>query len=121
VKYEGFAVGEKIRKLREKNHMSIYDLCDSLDRSVSHISQIEQGRRKMSIDLLFELAEQLKTDANSILGIHCQIVDGDFENMTIGQAVSKFSPETKKYLIRNFMNMINETEQFEQRLANGGK
>ena len=121
MKYEGYIVGENIRKLRESNKMSIYDLSDSLDKSVSHLSQIEQGNRKMSIDLLYELAEHLKSDANSILGLYCQIEDESFESMTIGQVISKFSPDTKKYLVRNIKNMIKETALFEESVLSRGE
>ena len=68
MQYEGYKVGENIKKLREKDNMNIGDLSDLVGKSESHIIQIERGARKMSIDLLYEMMDVLDADANTILG-----------------------------------------------------
>lgn len=49
--------------------MTIEELSDRVDKSVSHIHQLELGSRKMSVDLLIALVSVLDTDANRILRI----------------------------------------------------
>lgn len=69
VKYEGWNVGSIIRQLRRDKNMTIDELSEAVGKSVSHITQVEEGTRRISIDLLYALVTELDTDANTILAI----------------------------------------------------
>lgn len=67
--YDGVIVGENIRNLRLSNKMSLEEVAFEVHKSASHLSQIEQGNRGLSIQLLYELMSLFGVDANAILGV----------------------------------------------------
>lgn len=64
-----FRIGENIRHLREERKLTQLQVVDALGISYCHYARIEQGKRSMSIEMLFTLMNFFKTDANTILGI----------------------------------------------------
>ena len=69
MKYDGILIGQAVRDIRTERGLTIEELSDRVDKSVSHIHQLELGSRKMSVDLLLAFVSVLDTDANRILGI----------------------------------------------------
>ena len=69
MKYEGLIVGMKIRQLRKDKGMSIAELSEQVDKSVSHMNMVELGHHKLSLDMLYDLMNVFNVDANSILDI----------------------------------------------------
>lgn len=69
MKYDGILIGQAVRDIRTERGLTIEELSDRVDKSVSHIHQLELGSRKMSVDLLLALVSVLDTDANRILRI----------------------------------------------------
>ena len=69
MEYEGWKAGQALRDVRKSRHLTIEQLSERVNKSPSHINQIELGSRKMSVDLLYLLMTALYTDANTILGI----------------------------------------------------
>ena len=67
--YDSFTAGQAVRDLREAKGWTIEKLAEEVDKSESHIHQLELGSRKMSIELLFALMGTFGTDANTILGV----------------------------------------------------
>lgn len=109
VKYDGILIGQSIRDMRTKKGMTIEQLSDAVDKSVSHIHQMELGSRKMSIDLLLDFVAVLDTDANSILGIEPKESEEDKESKTrisIDAELDKLSVQQRDYLKRVFVTMI---------------
>jgi len=60
-------LGEKIRRLRQVNHLSLSDLADKIDASRSFISQIEQGKTAPSLQTLKHLASALNCTVGSLV------------------------------------------------------
>lgn len=109
MKYDGILIGQSIRDMRTKKGMTIEQLSDAVDKSVSHIHQMELGSRKMSIDLLLDLVAVLDTDANSILGIEPKESEEDKERKTgisIDEELDKLSVQQRDYLKQVFDTMI---------------
>lgn len=69
MKYNSFVVGQNIRRLREEKHITIEEFAGALDKSTSHIHQMELGTRGMSLDLLFTIMNFFQVDSNTILGV----------------------------------------------------
>lgn len=69
MEYEGWRVGPNVQELRKDKNMTAAELSDRLGVSTSHVSQIEQGCRRMSIDLLYKYMEVLEVDANTVLDV----------------------------------------------------
>ena len=99
MKYEGWNVGSIIRQLRRDKNMTIDELSEAVGKSVSHITQVEEGTRRISIDLVTEL----DTDANTILAI--QNKQG---NISVDEELRKLSPEMRTYFSQQFVQMIKE-------------
>ena len=96
-------VGSIIRQLRRDKNMTIDELSEAVGKSVSHITQVEEGTRRISIDLLYALVTELDTDANTILAI--QNKQG---NISVDEELRKLSPEMRTYFSQQFVQMIKE-------------
>ena len=53
--YDIYAVGNTLRSIRNKYGYTQNDMAESLDVSYIHYSQIEQGRHRMSLELMLIL------------------------------------------------------------------
>ncbi|MEJ2191190.1 MAG: helix-turn-helix transcriptional regulator [Nitrospirota bacterium] len=60
------ALGQNIKKLREKKHLSQEKLSEKADIHVSYIGQIERGLRYPSLKTLFRIADALDVRINDI-------------------------------------------------------
>lgn len=95
--YDGVKVGENIRNFRLKNDMTLEEVAFEVNKSASHLSQIEQGHRGISIQLLYSLMKLFKVDANTILGIKV----GDKADL-LDYAVNEL-PEDKREMARKMI------------------
>ena len=104
MKYEGWKVGPRIQRLRKAKNMTAEELGAKLGVSTSHISQIEQGGRKMSVDLLYRLMEVLGVDANTLLAVpECGNVGTD---MSVDKELKELPEKQQMYLKKIFIQMI---------------
>ena len=109
MEYDGILIGQSVRDIRMERGMTIEQLCEKVDKSVSHIHQMELGSRKMSMDLLLSLVTVLDTDANRILGI---IPKKDMEDsrekndVSIDKELDNLSAIQRDYLKGIFLTMI---------------
>lgn len=99
--YDGLIVGQTVRNLRNENHLTIEQLSEAVDKSASHIIQMELGSRKMSVDLLYSLMTAFNTDANSVLGI-----SESKKVISIDKALMSLEESKRKYLTGIFLDMI---------------
>ena len=53
--YDIYAVGNTLRSIRNKYGYTQNDMAESLDVSYIHYSQIEQGRHRMSLELMLKI------------------------------------------------------------------
>lgn len=104
MKYEGWKIGPRIKRLRKERNMTAEDLGLELGVSTSHISQIEQGCRKMSVDLLYRLMEVLGVDANTLLAVsECGNVGVE---ISVDEELSDLPKEQQVYFKSIFLQMI---------------
>lgn len=99
--YDSVEIGANITRLRRQRAISREELSFSVDRSVSHMAQIERGARKMSIDLFVDLMNVLEVDANEILGIK-----PDGEKETIDGQLKEMELSKQKYFTTIFSQML---------------
>lgn len=99
--YDSVSIGENILRFRQQKLMTREELSFSVDRSVSHIAQIERGARKMSVDLLVELMNILEVDANEILGIK-----SDNNKETIDKLLHEMDAPKQRYFTTIFSQML---------------
>jgi transcriptional regulator with XRE-family HTH domain len=62
IKQRNFALGEKIRRVREQKRLTLKELSQRVGVSESLISQVETGKVSPSIDTLLSLADYLEVD-----------------------------------------------------------
>ena len=105
MKYEGLKVGQSIRNLRKKHDMSMAEFSDAIGVTISHVTQIELGYRKMSMDVFFRIMDVLGEDANTVLGIEKNTTARS--NLSIDEYLSKVPKEQKNYFVELFIFMIN--------------
>lgn len=106
MEYEKWRVGENIRQVRKANHMSVLDVAVEIDKSESHLGQIECGAKGFSIPLLYDIANALNSDPNTLLGWK-----GELDELLLEfEAVyGLLDGDDQKYLIPLFLNMMRAT------------
>ncbi len=105
MKYNRFEVGQAVRKLREDNGMSLYQLSQKVDRCTGHLNMIELGTRNMSFELLYLLMTVFHTDANSILGVAPAGVN---KEVSIDNRLMQLNPSQRAYFTDAFLHMLDK-------------
>lgn len=77
MKYDKIETGVNLRQLRIENKLSAGEVSDIIDKSESHIMQLERGSRNLTVEMLCKFADLYNTDPNTILGISSQRMDGN--------------------------------------------
>lgn len=103
MKYDGILIGQAVRDIWTEQGLTIEELSDRVDKSVSHIHQLESGNRKMSVDLLLALVSVLDMDANRILMIEktgetCDREQKSNTEVSIDDELDKMPVSQRKYL-----------------------
>ena len=104
MKYEGWKIGPRIKRLRKERNLTAEELSIELGVSTSHISQIEQGCRKMSVDLLYRLMEVLGVDANTLLAVsECSCLGVE---ISVDEKLAELPKAQQVYFKNIFLQMI---------------
>ena len=103
MQYESQRIGKAIRGLREQRCLSREEMSYQLNRSLSHVVQVELGKRKISMDMLYSLMDVLGVDANAILLFTESEKDS---HLSIDAELATLSQENASYLTSVFHYMI---------------
>ena len=99
------SVGDKLRLLRKQNKLTLKDLSQKTNLSISFISDIENKRRNPSIDNLKILANALNVHVSELLDEKLyapkanKINNGDEDLRRIERARNKMNPEQKEKMM----------------------
>ena len=63
----GIQFGERIRELREKQHLYLRQVAPLLDMDIAQLSKIEKGKRQLKREQLSLIAEILKVSCDELL------------------------------------------------------
>lgn len=99
------------RQLRIENKLSPGEVSDIVDKSESHIMQLERGSRNLTVEMLCKFADVYNTDPNTILGISSQRM------VVMIDKLKSLPTETSEQLIGTFISVIDNLGV----LAGGGK
>lgn len=69
IKIDMKKIGEKIKELRIERGLSQKQLADKIGVATNTVSQYESGKSKTSIDILANLAIELDTTTDFLLGL----------------------------------------------------
>ncbi|QDR82593.1 transcriptional regulator, y4mF family [Sporomusa termitida] len=98
------AIGQRIKKIRKQKRLTQEKVAESLEVSTVYISQVENGKTKLSLEMLVRLASLLDTEPGYFLtGIfyHSQ----DYLKADIAQLLRECPPE-KLQLIMDVVKLI---------------
>ena len=62
-----YVIGQRIRKARKACGLSQEELAERVGISVTHLSHIETGNTKMSLEIFFKLSEELNVHTDDLL------------------------------------------------------
>ncbi len=100
------AIGERIRKIRKSKKISQEKLAELADYSITHISHIETGSVKASIEAFLNIAAALECTPNDIF---CDSMAGAKETF-LNQITEKLVDCTE-FEIRVISDIVNATKQ----------
>lgn len=99
-------IGEQIRRIRKLKGISQEKLAEKVDYSITHISHIETGSVKASIEAILRIASALECTPNDIL---CDSMAGAKETF-LNQITEKLVDCTE-FEIRVISDIVNATKQ----------
>ena len=100
MKYDKIETGVNLRQLRIENKLSPGEVSDIVDKSESHIMQLERGSRNLTVEMLCKFADVYNTDPNTILGISSQRM------VVMIDKLKSLPTETSEQLIGTFISVI---------------
>lgn len=103
MEYIGWKIGQELRNLRKNSGMTLEELSAIVDKSTSHINQIELGSRKMTMELLFSVMKVFHVDANTVLAIPQK---ESKEQVSIDAMLRELPQDISEDLIDTFQFMI---------------
>lgn len=62
-----YQIGQRIRKMRKAHRLSQEELAERADISVTHMSHIETGNTKLSLQVLVDIAQALEVRTDDLL------------------------------------------------------
>lgn len=66
-KIDYYGIGQRIRKIRKANFLSQEELASRIDISITHMSHIETGNTKLSLQVLVDIANELNVTTDDLL------------------------------------------------------
>ncbi|MCT4074096.1 helix-turn-helix domain-containing protein [Elizabethkingia ursingii] len=92
-------IGEKLRHLREANHLPLRKVAAMIDIDVAVLSKMERGERKLSKDIVLKLADiyDYNTDELLVLFLSDKIVF-EIQDEDLGEEALKVAEERVKFL-----------------------
>ncbi len=94
--YDIYVVGDSLRAIRNKLGYTQNDMAEKLDVSYIHYSQIEQGRHRMSLELMMKIVSEFGIEPNALLGIDNSKKENAF--CEIESRIKMFNPKEQEYL-----------------------
>ena len=73
-------IGQRIREIRQQKHMSQAELSEKAHISLSHISEIENGKSTLLLTTFMRIVEALQTSADTILRVNIPEVKNLYQN-----------------------------------------
>lgn len=99
-------IAQALCLLRNFHQLKQKQLATQLKISNSHLSEVESGKKKVTLELLLKYSELFKIEASSIVFLAENIDGGDTTNKSVHPKISA---------IINFINLKNEQENSEER------
>lgn len=98
------AVGQRIKKVRKEKNLTQEKLAENLEVSTVYISQVENGKTKLNLEMLVRIADLLGTDPGYFLtGVSCGSQDYLLSDLAL---LLQDCPPDKRRLIMDVAKLI---------------
>ena len=97
-------VGSRIRDARKAKHLSQYELAEMIDISPSHMSDIENGKKIIGINIFMRLTEALQVSADWLLRTDIPQV-ASIHNGELSDVLSDCTPTEAQSIIKMIKEM----------------
>ena len=97
-------LGHRIKQARKKQHLDQAGLAEKLNISLSHMSDIENGRTNFSIEIFMRLTEALQISADALLRTNVPEVDVVYAS-EIRELMEDCSSDEKDAMVQTLRNM----------------
>lgn len=77
--YDGNVVGPRLREIRKSRKMTLDKVSEATGLSISTLTQLEQGGRRMSLSGLYAFMNVYRCDANALLNIPTNETDKEMD------------------------------------------
>lgn len=91
-------IGERIRQQRVRVNLTQEQLAEAIGVLRTSITNLEAGRQRVPLHVLYELCVVLDVDLTEILPKQEEIIQISLESIEIGGRVTSVPPESAKFL-----------------------
>lgn len=71
-------IGKRIRAAREREKLSQLDMAGLIDVSVTHISLVENGKKKVSLEMISRVSDTLGVTIDELIGGSKNVPDSEY-------------------------------------------
>lgn len=103
--YDCIVVGDVLRDIRKDNNLTQRDMAEKLNISQIHYSKIEQGERKLQIDMMIKIIDAFDVDANLFFGKSGCKIDQELTDMV--ENLKKLDNSSKRYILGAWNSILN--------------
>lgn len=107
-------IGKRIKQARENEKLSQIDLAGMIDVSITHISLVENARKKVSLDMIAKISDVLGVTIDELVGGSKNVVDSEYLTQ-IGMQLDGCTEYEKRVICEMVCatrKMLKETRQY---------
>lgn len=71
-------IGQRIKQAREREKLSQMDMAELIDASITHISLVENGRKKVSLEMIARISDALGVTIDELIGGSKNTADSEY-------------------------------------------
>ncbi len=110
-------VGLRIREARKEKHLSQNELSEMIQISPSHMSDIENGKTSISLDIFMRITEALQVSSDWLLRTNIPQV-ANLQSGELADILSDCSVQETQALIKMLRNMKSAIRETQQNISN---
>ena len=88
-------IGSRIRQARQNEKLSQMDMAALIDVSITHISMVENGRKKVSLEMIARISDALGVTVDELIGGSRNTADSEYLTQ-IGMQLEGCSDDEKR-------------------------
>ena len=112
MKIDYLMMGERLKRQRIKQKLTQEQLAEAVDLSVSHLSHIENGNTKTSLQTILNIANVLNISIDKILGIDFGTKTRHVPIAEIDVIFRDCTKDEKEFLLENVKSLKSQLKKF---------